>query len=141
MLNSLANHGFLPHNGKNITLDDLVKGLSDGVNMDPGLAAFLFDFALTTNPEPNATVFSLDNLSRHNILEHDASLRSVYTITPFGHRSKGLELTQVPESEAVRMPSTGTPRSSTRRSLTRPSRTGQETSSTWTWPLPRAMPV
>jgi hypothetical protein len=40
------------------------------------LAEFLYDEAITTNPSyPNATIFSLADLVRHNILEHDASLR------------------------------------------------------------------
>ncbi|KAM0811733.1 putative Heme haloperoxidase family profile domain-containing protein [Seiridium cardinale] len=30
--------------------------------------------AIIANPEPNATFFTLDNLNRHNVLEHDASL-------------------------------------------------------------------
>ncbi|KAK9413772.1 putative Chloroperoxidase [Seiridium unicorne] len=30
--------------------------------------------SIIANPEPNATSFTLDNLNRHNVLEHDASL-------------------------------------------------------------------
>jgi hypothetical protein len=77
MLNTLANHGFLPHNGQNITKDDTLNALYDALNINKTLGEFLFNFALTTNPKPNATTFDLDNLSRHNILEHDASLRYV----------------------------------------------------------------
>ena len=73
-LNTFANHGFLPRSGKYITEGDLLDGLSDAVNFGEGLSKFLFDFALTTNPEPNSTWFSLDHLARHNVLEHDASL-------------------------------------------------------------------
>ena len=79
MLNSLANHGFLPHSGKNITQSDTVDALSNALHVNRGLAAFLFQSAVSTNPTPNATTFDLDNLSRHNILEHDASLRLVLT--------------------------------------------------------------
>jgi hypothetical protein len=75
MLNSLANHGFLQRSGKNITIQNIIDALFQGLNMDQALAEFLSQFALTTNPLPNATWFSLDHLSRHNILEHDASLR------------------------------------------------------------------
>lgn len=60
--------------GKYITLEDLTDGLFNAVNFDDGLSKFLFDFAITTNPEPNSTWFSLDHLARHNVLEHDASL-------------------------------------------------------------------
>lgn len=74
MLNTLANHAILPHNGQNITKDITVNALFNALNIDKALGEFLFNFAVTTNPQPNATTFNLDHLSRHNILEHDASL-------------------------------------------------------------------
>ncbi|KAI1416910.1 Chloroperoxidase [Hypoxylon sp. FL1857] len=74
MLNSLANHGFLPHNGKHITENDTVNALGNALNFDETLSRLLHGFAVTTNPVPNATTYSLDNLGRHNVLEHDASL-------------------------------------------------------------------
>jgi hypothetical protein len=77
MLNTLANHNFLPHNGKAITSARVKYALGTALNIDAGLSQFLFDFALTTSPEANATTFSLNDLGRHNILEHDASLRCV----------------------------------------------------------------
>jgi hypothetical protein len=73
-LNTFANHGFLPRTGKYITQKNLADGLFNAVNFDANISAFLFDFAISTNPEPNATWFSLDHLTRHNVLEHDASL-------------------------------------------------------------------
>ncbi|KAK0654314.1 Chloroperoxidase [Cercophora samala] len=76
-LNTFANHGFLPRSGKYITHKDLADGLLNAVNFDANISAFLFDFAVSTNPEPNSTWFSLDHLSRHNVLEHDASLSRV----------------------------------------------------------------
>lgn len=77
MLNALANHGFLPHDGKSITENKTVAALGSALNIDQELASFLFGFAVTTNPKPNATTFDLNHLSRHNVLEHDASLRFV----------------------------------------------------------------
>jgi len=74
MLNSLANHGFLPHSGKGIKRNNTVHALGTALNINEDVASFLFDFAATTNPQPNATEFSLENLGRHNVLEHDASL-------------------------------------------------------------------
>ncbi|KAI0133788.1 Chloroperoxidase [Xylariales sp. AK1849] len=74
MLNSLANHGYLPHDGKDITLNITATVLYNVLNIDQGLAEFLFKEALTTNPAPNATTFSLSDLNTHDILEHDASL-------------------------------------------------------------------
>lgn len=75
MLNTLANHGFLPHDGKDITREIAATALFDALNVNKTLAGFIFDFGLRTNPQPNATSFSLNDLARHNILEHDASLR------------------------------------------------------------------
>jgi hypothetical protein len=75
MLNSLANHGHLPHHGFNISKDDIVDTLSRVLNMEDKLAIYLYESALMTNPDTNATTFSLNDLNRHNILEHDASLR------------------------------------------------------------------
>jgi hypothetical protein len=77
MLNTLANHGFLPREGRNFTLPIVKDALLTGLNISNDIAEMLFDFALTTNLAPNATTWGLDTLGNHNILEHDASLRSV----------------------------------------------------------------
>ncbi|KAM7220425.1 Chloroperoxidase [Rhypophila decipiens] len=74
MLNTLANHGFLPHDGKDITKEIASDALFDALHINKTLGAFLFDFGVTTNPKPNATSFSLNDLGNHNVLEHDASL-------------------------------------------------------------------
>ncbi|KAK7730358.1 hypothetical protein SLS53_009058 [Cytospora paraplurivora] len=74
MMNTLANHGFLPHDGRNLTETNIVNGLRKGLNFDPALAKIMFQQALVANPEPNATYFTLDMLNVHNVLEHDASM-------------------------------------------------------------------
>ncbi|KAM3071899.1 hypothetical protein ACMFMG_008366 [Clarireedia jacksonii] len=74
MMNILANHGFLNRDGKNLTQDIVVNGLITGLNFDTSLATIMFIQALPANPEPNATFFALDQLNRHNVLKHDASL-------------------------------------------------------------------
>ncbi|RAH55983.1 peroxidase [Aspergillus piperis CBS 112811] len=74
MLNTLANHGYLPHNGKDITEQHTINALYNALGIDAELATYLHQEAVTTNPAPNATTFSLNDLSRHDILEHDASL-------------------------------------------------------------------
>lgn len=74
MMNTLANHGFLPRDGHNITKDNAVAALGNGLNFDATLAGIMWEQALVANPEPNATFFTLDNLNRHNVLEHDASI-------------------------------------------------------------------
>lgn len=75
MLNTLANHAYLPHSGRNITREDVVYALGTALNINQNVSHLLFCKAITTNPEPNATMFSLQDLRRHNILEHDASIR------------------------------------------------------------------
>lgn len=79
MLNTLANHGFLPHSGKDITEQDIVKSF-DVLNFDPEFSKFLHNIALRGNPAPNATTFSLHHLDDHKKFEHDASLRFVKSI-------------------------------------------------------------
>ncbi|RYP27141.1 hypothetical protein DL768_011293 [Monosporascus sp. mg162] len=74
MLNTLANHGHLPHNGKGIDKDMAIEALSSVLNWDVSIVSDLYDFAQPTNPNPNATTIDLNHLTRHNILEHDGSL-------------------------------------------------------------------
>ncbi|CAG8216989.1 unnamed protein product [Penicillium salamii] len=59
MMNTLANHGFLPHDGRNITRDTLVEGLHDALNFNSSLSSLMFDMGVVANPEPNATYFTL----------------------------------------------------------------------------------
>ncbi|KAH8648334.1 Chloroperoxidase [Tricladium varicosporioides] len=74
MMNTLANHGFLPHDGRNITLENAVYALTTALNFNASVATIMWQQAVIANPEPNATFFTLDNLNRHNVLEHDASI-------------------------------------------------------------------
>jgi hypothetical protein len=78
MLNALANHGFLPHDGKNIDLNTTIDALGTALNGDADISTYLFKGAVKSNiATPNATSFSLNDLGNHNIVEHDASMRSV----------------------------------------------------------------
>lgn len=75
MLNALANHAYLPHNGQNITQDMTTSALDAGLNIPPEFGALLHAAAVRTSPDGNVTnQFRLDDLGRHDILEHDASL-------------------------------------------------------------------
>ncbi|KAI2631461.1 Cloroperoxidase [Hypomontagnella submonticulosa] len=74
MMNTLANHGFLPHDGRNITKETTINALASALNFNTSLGALMFQMAIVANPEPNATFFTLDQLNVHNVLEHDASL-------------------------------------------------------------------
>ncbi|KAL4957587.1 Chloroperoxidase [Aspergillus filifer] len=74
-LNTLANHGYLPRNGKGITLDILEDGMLNGFNIEHGDAILLFFQAIRTSPDfPLTDRFDLADLGRHGILEHDISL-------------------------------------------------------------------
>jgi hypothetical protein len=87
MVNSLANHGYLPRNGLNISLDDLIVAFTDAVNLDPAATTLVGKQALTTG---DGVTFNLDDLAKHGgkqselelldprlnqpVLEHDGSL-------------------------------------------------------------------
>ncbi|KAM5350049.1 hypothetical protein ACJ41O_006554 [Fusarium nematophilum] len=71
MVNSLANHGYLPRDGLNISLPDLVTAFTDAINLDPAATTLVGQKAVTTG---NNVTFDLDNLSEHNVIEHDGSL-------------------------------------------------------------------
>jgi len=59
MMNTLANHAFLPHTGLNITKRNAVYALSTALNFNTSLAELMWDKAIIANPEPNATFFTL----------------------------------------------------------------------------------
>lgn len=63
MMNTLANHGFLPRDGKDLTEPTVVKALGDGLNFDADLAKLMFKMAIIANPEPNATFFTLYDIA------------------------------------------------------------------------------
>ncbi|ORX88838.1 Cloroperoxidase [Basidiobolus meristosporus CBS 931.73] len=77
VLNVLANHGYLPRSGANITVSQLRKGIDDVVHFNPLLReAFLgLVYTLYGRFGPSGLVLpSLRDLKRHNWLEHDFSL-------------------------------------------------------------------
>ncbi|KAM0342063.1 hypothetical protein ACHAPU_009791 [Fusarium lateritium] len=74
-LNTLANHGYLPRDGKNINLEILAEGMVNGYNIERMDAVILYTQAIRTSPKyPLARSFDLADLGRHNILEHDISI-------------------------------------------------------------------
>jgi hypothetical protein len=74
-MNTLANHGYLPSNGRDISRDILAKAMFEGFNIARSDAVILFSQAVRTNPKPFARTFDLDTLGREGVLEHDFSLR------------------------------------------------------------------
>ncbi|WQF83630.1 Putative chloroperoxidase [Colletotrichum destructivum] len=77
LLNSLANHGYLPRNGQNISVDALIEGMHAGLNLREDAKLF---FRLQGNKAVGAsstgdkTTFHLNDLNKHDLIEHDASL-------------------------------------------------------------------
>ncbi|EIN08074.1 Cloroperoxidase [Punctularia strigosozonata HHB-11173 SS5] len=71
-LNTLANHGYLPHDGREITPLHLIQSLMQGFNLSPFLACFLTfgSFFLMGQWKH----MSLSDLCRHNCIEHAASI-------------------------------------------------------------------
>ncbi|RLN38364.1 hypothetical protein BBO99_00006239 [Phytophthora kernoviae] len=65
-VNALANHGYLPRNGQNITKAVLGPAVMAVYNLDEASTATLLALVPDT--------FSLDYLATHNVIEHDASL-------------------------------------------------------------------
>jgi len=74
MMNALANHHVLPHNGKGITKDMAVKALEKAINLDPGVAKVFASGAIATNPDHHADHFDLSMVCKHGAIEHDVSL-------------------------------------------------------------------
>jgi hypothetical protein len=75
MLNALANHGVLPHDGKNITFRQLNTVVRQSFNFAPSFCFFVPTFAANfLNRSYWTDSFDLAELSKHNAIEHDASL-------------------------------------------------------------------
>ncbi|KAJ3413821.1 hypothetical protein HDV05_007421 [Chytridiales sp. JEL 0842] len=84
--NVMANHGYLPRSGKDITVDQVVKAFSEQLGVEPSFVAlmanaaagsddgFINSFGVRDEDEDPKSSFDLDDLSKHNRIEHDASL-------------------------------------------------------------------
>ncbi|CAG8604287.1 21484_t:CDS:2, partial [Dentiscutata erythropus] len=73
-LNTLANHGYLPRDGENITSQQLIKALQDVYNLSGALATMATYNGVVTTGLLFQKSFNLEQISKHNALEHDASL-------------------------------------------------------------------
>ncbi|KAF2760167.1 Cloroperoxidase [Pseudovirgaria hyperparasitica] len=73
-LNSLANHGFINHTGRNLTVADVAAANEAVFNLSPELASTVARIGFEVKPEPRNGFFDLPDLNRHNAFEHDASL-------------------------------------------------------------------
>ncbi|KAF7350811.1 hypothetical protein MSAN_01642700 [Mycena sanguinolenta] len=71
-LNTLANHGYLPRTGKNISIPMILQAAMDGFDVGPGAIIQAAKFGLLSGDAP--TTMDLDALKLHNLIEHDASI-------------------------------------------------------------------
>lgn len=72
---SRANHGILPHDGKNITFRTLNTTVRQTFNFAPSFCFFVPKFSADFLGRSYWTdTFDLEELSKHNAIEHDASL-------------------------------------------------------------------
>jgi len=80
-LNTLANHGYIARDGKNLSIFGLIAGLKAGYNLSTGLATFLVlgGFFLLRRW---SFYIDLYDIGLHGRIEHDASL--VHVDTPPG---------------------------------------------------------
>ncbi|KAL8288469.1 hypothetical protein RB597_000533 [Gaeumannomyces tritici] len=85
MLNAMANHGFFPRNGLNISMAQLISGLRDGVNLDEGATRAVATIGMSASTTGNPDTINLADLNKHGVIEHDASLSRADTFTGDNH--------------------------------------------------------
>ncbi|KAJ7610733.1 Peroxidase, family 2-domain-containing protein [Mycena polygramma] len=74
-LNTLANHGYLPRDGRNFTVTTLMDAALEAFNLNWEPILVAAKFGLVTRADVNSfDKMSLDALAIHNIIEHDASI-------------------------------------------------------------------
>lgn len=75
MLNALANHHILPHSGRDITFRQLNTAVRECFNFAPSFCFFVPHFVADFLDRSYWTgTLDLEELSKHNEIEHDASL-------------------------------------------------------------------
>jgi hypothetical protein len=81
VLNSLANHGFLPRDGRNISQDQLNSAFTMALNIDDAVTISLAKpaFNISTTGVPGTV--NLEDMKKHDVLEHDGSLSRADAIT------------------------------------------------------------
>ncbi|KJZ75693.1 hypothetical protein HIM_04850 [Hirsutella minnesotensis 3608] len=73
-LNVLANHGFLPRNGRKVNIIDLIIGAFTGLGVDPGTSAIVGAIGYASSHNIFSLGFDLEDLRNHLFLiEHDCS--------------------------------------------------------------------
>lgn len=74
LLNAMANHGWLPRNGKALTLPMIQTALDDALGFEQDIFINITEAALAVSTTGNASTFNLQDTARHNAIEHDGSL-------------------------------------------------------------------
>lgn len=77
MINAMANHGILPHNGRNISFKEMNQRIRETYNFAPSFCFFVPKFSADfLNKSYWTGRFDLEDLNLHadNAIEHDASL-------------------------------------------------------------------
>jgi len=75
MLNAMANHGILPHDGKNIKFTDMTKTIRTTYNFASTFCLYVPNFAAEyLKKDYHKDTFDLAELDLHNAIEHDGSL-------------------------------------------------------------------
>ncbi|KAM4068050.1 peroxidase, family 2 domain-containing protein [Hirsutella rhossiliensis] len=73
-LNALANHGFLPRNGRNVNALDIILGLFLGLGVSPETSGIVIAFGLVSSHNPLSLSLDLEDLRNHHfVIEHDCS--------------------------------------------------------------------
>ncbi|KAJ6468630.1 Cloroperoxidase, partial [Mycena vitilis] len=74
-LNTLANHGYIPRDGRNFTIATLMNGTLAAFNLDWAPILVAAKFGVLARADVNSfDKLSLDALDLHNLIEHDASI-------------------------------------------------------------------
>jgi hypothetical protein len=71
-LNALANHGYLPRDGRSITRELVEKAFDETLNIVPGTLEGPTAGAISTGKRGDGT-FDLEDSVKHNVVEHDGS--------------------------------------------------------------------
>ena len=112
MLNALANHGILPHDGKNITFKELNTKVRETFNFAPSFCFFVPNFAAGfLNKSYWNDRFDLADLNLHSdkAIEHDASLTRQDTALVPDQSKPDLQLVQDLLKEATGKMPDGSP--------------------------------
>ncbi|KAI0664086.1 Cloroperoxidase [Cubamyces menziesii] len=77
-LNAMANHGLLPHDGKNITFTEMTSTIRRVYNFSPTFCYYVPNYIATAlSRDYNTDRLDLSDIDAHNCIQHDASLTRV----------------------------------------------------------------